>query len=170
MDNALLQEELREEIKEGFKVNDLDSANWCFRKMNAIKGKIDENNRLADEEVLRIETWRKKENEDLKNSMEFFESLLTEYYMKQREVDKKFKLSTPYGKVTSRKSKKWNYVNEEELINYLKENDMDLIKIKEDINKTELKKVFKDGVNQTTGEVLPGVEIEQIESITVKVE
>lgn len=170
--NTLLQEELKgiEEL-EGFKITNIDEANWAFRKIRALKEEVKETNLLADKEKERIENWREKEIKTSMDNIEYFQGILTEYYMKLRSENPKAKLNTPYGKVTSRKSKKWNYQNEEEILKYLKENEhSDLIKVKEDINKAELKKVFRDGVNKETGEVLPGIEIKEEESISVKVE
>ena len=43
-------------------------------------------------------------------------------------------------------------------------------RIKEELDKAAIKKAFKDGVNTETGEYIPGITIEEIESITVKVE
>lgn len=170
--NSLLQEELKEiEELEGFKITNIDEANWAFRKIRALQEEVKETNLLADKEKERIENWREKEIKTSIDNIEYFEGILTEYYMKLRSENPKAKLNTPYGKVTSRKSKKWNYQNEEEILKYLKENEYsDLIKVKEDINKAELKKMFKDGVNKETGEVLPGLEIKEEESISVKVE
>ncbi|NOH14839.1 host-nuclease inhibitor Gam family protein [Clostridium cochlearium] len=170
--NTLLQEELKEiEEIEGFKITNIDEANWAFRKIRALKEEVKETNLLADKEIERINSWREKETKASIDNIEYFEGLLTEYYTRLKAKDPKAKLNTPYGKVTSRKSKKWNYQNEEEILKYLKENEYsDLIRVKEDINKAELKKVFKDGVNKETGEVLPGVEIKEEESISVKVE
>ncbi|RXI50666.1 hypothetical protein DP130_01480 [Clostridium tetani] len=170
--NTLLQEELKEiEELEGFKITNIDEANWAFRKIRALQEEVKETNLLADKEKERIENWREKEIKTSMDNIEYFQGILTEYYMKLRSENPKAKLNTPYGKVTSRKSKKWNYQNEEEILKYLKENEYsDLIKVKEDINKAELKKMFKDGVNKETGEVLPGLEIKEEESISVKVE
>lgn len=172
--NALLQEEIlevQEEQREGFKVNDIDSANWCFRKIRALQEKKNETNKLADEEAARIENWRKKENESAEISIAYFEFLLADYFRELRAKDPKAKVSTPYGKVTSRKSKKWNYISEEETMNYLASNGYeDLIRVKKEIDKTNLKKTFKDGLNTETGEVLPGVEVGEEESISIKVE
>ncbi|AJA42626.1 hypothetical protein phiCT9441A_13 (endogenous virus) [Clostridium phage phiCT9441A] len=170
--NSLLQEELKEiEEVQGFKITNIDEANWAFRKIRALQEEVRETNLLAYKEKERIENWREKEIKTSMDNIEYFQGILTEYYMKLRSENPKAKLNTPYGKVTSRKSKKWNYQNEEEILKYLKENEYsDLIKVKEDINKAELKKMFKDGVNKETGEVLPGLEIKEEESISVKVE
>lgn len=169
--NTLLQEELKEiEELEGFKITNIDEANWAFRKIRALKEEVKETNLLADKEIERINSWREKETKASIDNIEYFEGLLTEYYMKLRNENPKAKLNTPYGKVTSRKSKKYNWINEEELLKYLKENNTELIRVKEEINKIEFKKVYKNGVNEETGEVLPGIEIKEEETISVKVE
>ena len=175
--NSLLQEEItemqeNEEFKaEGFKIENLERANWCFRKIRALKEEIVENTSLADIERQRIEAWERKENKSAKENINYFECLLKEYYKENKEKDSKFKLTTPYGKVSSRKSKKYNWTDEEELLKYLKENKNDeLIRVKEEINKTEFKKVYKNGVNQETGEIIPGVDVREEESISIKVE
>ncbi|WP_242957671.1 host-nuclease inhibitor Gam family protein, partial [Clostridium cochlearium] len=168
--NTLLQEELKEmEQLEGFKITNIDEANWAFRKIRALKEEVKETNLLADKEIERINSWREKETKASIDNIEYFEGLLTEYYMKLRNENPKAKLNTPYGKVTSRKSKKYNWINEEELLKYLKENNTELIRVKEEINKIEFKKVYKNGVNEETGEVLPGIEIKEEETISVKV-
>ena len=42
--------------------------------------------------------------------------------------------------------------------------------IKEELDKAAIKKAFKDGVNTETGEYIPGITTEEIDSIKVKVE
>ena len=64
----------------------------------------------------------------------------------------------------------WIYEDEEALKTYIKENNIDAIRIKEELDKTSLKKICKDAVNHDTGELLPGVTIEDTETITVKAE
>jgi len=44
------------------------------------------------------------------------------------------------------------------------------IRVKEELDKTSLKKEFKDGINPITGEIVPGITIEETESITIKAE
>lgn len=170
MENTLLQTTLIEE-REGFKIENLEGATWAFRKLRAIENKEADIKAIAEEEINRVNSWKEKELEQYAKDKEYFNYLLEEYYRSEKAKDKKFKLSTPYGKVTSTKRKKWDYGNDEEgLLNYLKENEPSCIRVKEEINKTELKKVFKDGVNKETGEILPFIRIEEEESVTVKVE
>ena len=83
---------------------------------------------------------------------------------------KKFKLSTPYGKVTSRKTSKYIYEDEQAIMDYCNINEIDAIRVKEELDKTAFKKLCKDGVNQATGEIVPGVRVETVEKISIKAE
>ena len=169
MENLLIQNDL-EEQREEFKIEDLEGASWTFRKLRAISKKEDEIKKYAEEETKRINEWLNNQLKSYKNEKEYFEGLLTEYYIKEKREDKKFKLSTPYGKVSSRKTTKWFYEDEEQLKSYIKENNIPAIKITESIDKNNLKKIFKNGIDKETGEILPFVRIEETENITVKVE
>lgn len=168
MENTLLNNTLAEE-REAFKVENLEGATWVFRKLRAIEDKEAEIKAVADKEIEVITSWRDKELEQYAKDKEYFSYLLEEFYKGEKAKDKKFKLSTPYGKVTSRKTAKWEY-EEETLKDYIRANDLPFIRVKEEIDKAGLKKCFKDGINQETGEVIPGVKIEEVESIAVKVE
>lgn len=137
--------ERKEDIEEAeggrFKITDLNSANWAFRKLAAIETKEKEITELANAERQRIKDWEEKEKKQLKDSKDFFNFLLEEYYRTQREVDPKFKLTTPYGKVSSRKMQpKFNY-NDDLVIESLKKQGLnEFIKTKEEVNKADLKK------------------------------
>lgn len=171
--NELVNSELKEiegQEYEGFKVENIDQVNWCFRKLRALKAKINETKELAVKEKERIDEWEKSESKSADNSIAFFEGLLSEYFVKLRQADPKAKVSTPYGKISSRKSTKWNYTDEGELLSYLKENDATLVKIKESVDRTELKKKYKDGIDKETGEILPGVSVAKEENISIKVD
>ena len=114
--NEILQEEVT-----GYKVENLDNANWCFRKIAALNTKINENMMLADKERLRIDTWETKENEAAEKAIKFFHGVLTEYFLKLKQADPKARISTPYGKVSTRKATKWTYSDELALLKYIKE-------------------------------------------------
>lgn len=176
--DALLEMELKDaidatETKERFKIEDLESANWAFRKLAAIEKKRKEIQELAEKEIERIKSWQEQEEKALDNSKEFFEGLLTEYFAKEREKNPKFKISTPYGKVTARKQQpKWHY-DEGKLVEWLKENNKELLRVKYEPNKSEIKKTFKiAGSNVVTedGEIVEGITVEQRpEKIDIKV-
>lgn len=176
--DALLEMELQEaletsETKERFKIENLESANWAFRKLAAIERKKKEVQELAQKEIERIKVWQEQEEKALDNSKEFFEGLLTEYFAKEREKDPKFKISTPYGKVSARKQQpKWHY-DDEKLVNWLLENDKELVRVKYEPDKNEIKKTYKIvGTNVVTedGEIVEGIAIEERpEKIDIKV-
>lgn len=167
--NMLLQNDLQE-VKEEFKVIDLQSATWVLRKLRAVNEKMNEINTISVEEISRINEWAEKEVKSLNDDKEYFEGLLSAYYIEERAKDKKFKLSTPYGKVTSRKTSKYIYEDEQAIMDYCNMNEIDVTRVKEELDKTSFKKLCKDGVNQETGEVVPGVRVETVESISVKTE
>ena len=162
--------------KETFKVTDLKSATWCMEKIRDINNKINEKEEIANEIISRAEEdirkakeWLKEETEEHNSSKEYFETLLTQYYQNEKRIDKKFKLKTPFGKVESRKTKKWIY-DEEKVIEYCKREGLEFVKIIETLDKAKLKKVCKEGANPLTGEIISGIEIEEVENISVKVE
>lgn len=167
--NMLLQNDFQE-VKEEFKVTDLQSATWALRKLRVVNEKINEINTVAVEEIARINEWAEKEVKSLNADKEYFEGLLSAYYIEERSKDKKFKLSTPYGKVTSRKTSKYIYEDEQAIMDYCYANEIDAIRVKTELDKTALKKLCKDGVNQVTGEIVPGVRVETVENISIKAE
>lgn len=83
-------QELREldnfDIRETFKIKDLKTANWAFKKLNAISNKENEINNLAGDEIARIETWQEKELNQIQQQKEYLEHLLKEYYIQQKKM------------------------------------------------------------------------------------
>lgn len=168
MENRFLENTLVEE-REGFKIDSLESATWALKKLRAIENKETEIKALAEEEIEVIANWRDKELDQYSKDKEYFNYLLQEYFKSEKAKDSKFRLSTPYGKVTYRRAKKWVY-EEDVLKDYIVSNDLPFIRVKEEIDKAGIKKCFKDGINQETGEIIPGIVIEEEETISIKVE
>lgn len=167
--NDLVKEDLELEVKEGFKVYDLESANWCFRKLRALAEKEAEIEAISKNEIDRINYWKNKEERDIKESREYFEMLLKEYYSNQKAIDSKFKCKTPYGSISSRKTKNIDY-DESKMLDYLKVSHPDMIQTVEKFNKAEVKKIIKGNVDINTGEILDFVTEVTNENINVKVE
>ena len=160
-----------EVMQEGFKIQDLNKAIWVAELIKKKKDKKKEIEKVAAENIKRFNDWKEKECEQYDNDINFFETKLKEYYMEQRAIDPKFKLSTPYGTVSSRKTTRYNY-DEDILKTYLEEIHSPVLKIEEvkSLDKRLVKELFKDGVNLKTGEIVPGLEIEKVESITIKID
>lgn len=181
--NALQQNELLEidEIESQeqtqFEITDLDSLNWAFRKLSALKSKEKEIKQLANVERDRIAQWEQSELSTIENSTSFFESLIQQYHAKQLAEDPKAKtISTPYGKSKTRKSKEApEKANEDELLEYVLENEM-LDFIKNSVKWSDLKKTLKiveisgeKVVVDENGQLVKGVTVKP-ESISYSVE
>jgi hypothetical protein len=160
-----------------FEITDINSLNWAFRKLSAYKAKEKEIKQLADAERERIAQWERGELSTIKNSLEFFESLISIYHAKQLADDPKAKtISTPYGKSKSRKSKEApDKANEDAILQHVIENGMDDF-IKNSLKWGDFKKVVKiveisgeKVVVDENGQIVPGTTVKP-ESISYSVE
>lgn len=164
-----------EEVK--FEITDINSLNWAFRKLSALKSKEKEIKNLADSERQRIADWERSELSTINNSLEFFETMISIYHAKQLEVDPKAKtISTPYGKSKSRSTKAApEKENEEAILQHVIENGMDDY-IKNSLKWADFKKAVKivevsgeKVVVDETGQIVPGMTVKP-ESISYSVE
>ncbi|NPC94813.1 hypothetical protein HOO54_22215 [Bacillus sp. WMMC1349] len=151
-----------------FEIMDMNSLNWAFRKIAALKTQEKEIKALAATERQRIEEWESSELKPIKDNLSFFEGLVSAYHIKQLEQDPKTKtLSTPYGKSKSRATKEQpKQADKEKLLHHVKEAGLTEF-IKEDVKWGDLKKSLSikdvDGkkvVLDENGQAVPGVVIE----------
>lgn len=163
------KEEFNED--EGFRVTDDGKADWAVRKIAEHKKEIDRIKDFAKERIEQIKRWQESEVESLENNIDFLESLLQEYLYNTEQ--KRIKL--PSGNVNIRKQQpKWVY-NDSLVLDALEKAQMDeFIRIKKEVNKSELRKhveiVNGKAVNKETGEVIDGIEIvERGETVSVRV-
>ena len=168
------EEEQDADQEERFKIENDVQADWALEKIIDLKEKQKENEELAEErkaplekKIAKIEAWQDQQNEKLQDNIEYFEGILTEYAMKLKEDDEDLKThSLPFGKLRFRKQRpKWKY-HESMLLNSLKKAGRDdLIKIKESVDKRELKKQVDVAGSQVvdleTGEIIEGVEVQE---------
>lgn len=186
LDNLELEE--FDSIEEGtdqqesnrFEIQDLDTANWAFRKITAFKKRIQEKEALAKAENERINNWLESATKSDKNSITKFEQMLIAYYQKNREQDGKFKLTTPYGKLTSTSRKPIVTVTDEDkALMFVSKHNPKAVETIYKYNKNELKKLitvvekengFLTAVNED-GEILDFIGLEnQSDSYKVKTE
>ena len=182
--NELMQAELDEwknerEERQNEQIQDLESANWYFRKLRAVQEQLNQNIMSMQAEINRIETWYAPKNESLKKDLFYFESMLKRYYQAEREKNPKFKLATPHGKVSSRKNDDWK-CDKAIAIASLKEMGLkDLVRTKEELDKEALRLAKKEGklilsedgqLLTTDGEIIEGIKVTKVESISVKAE
>ena len=165
-----------ETLSEPFKIKDICAANWAFRKLAALKAKNIEVYMLADEERKRISNWEASQTAINDSTIAFFESLLLDYFHRERNEDERFKLDTPYGKISTRKTDKWHY-DDEKLVASLKAAGYeDYVRVTETPDKAAIKKA-KDlfGISDIgtlisgDGDVIDGVRVEKIENVLITV-
>lgn len=143
--------------EEIFKVTDIKTADYVFEKLSEIESRESELKAFSEEKILKVQQWIESELKPLESRKEYLKGLLLEYLMQEKEKDPKFKISTPSGKLNTRKTKTLKY-NDEEMLNYLKVSHPDLIQVKETFSKNDVKKLIKDGVDVETGEIVSIVE------------
>lgn len=176
--SELLFQEDAQEVKTRYTITSVDQLNWAFRKIAAMKRKQQEVEALAANEIHRIEMWKNRELRDVDRTMEFFESLVKEYAIKQRAENATFKKEkTPYGQVSFTAQRPEFQYNDEALVQWLIDNEYyEHVKVTKSVaNKSDLKRdfhVYGDHLVDTrNGNVVQGVTVvERPETISVKVE
>lgn len=174
-DEIIEIENMESEERQSFKVHDIDSANWCFRKLSALAKSKTDFEVLAEHEHKRIDAWLKRECESIKNTTEFFEKCIEDYLVEQKALDPKFKISTPYGKASTRKQQPKFTYDDEKVLSSLKQLGLyEYVRTKEEVNKAELKKninIIGNVATNAHGEVIEGITIEEQEDkIVISVE
>ena len=160
------------EEKELKYVNNLHDVNEAIRLIKELEEQKIANEQFAQIELDKINKWLEKRNNSLDYDIENYKALITAYYLKEKEQNPKLKsLSVPNGRFQSRTTRKLNY-DEAAMLNYLKENYSSLVEteVKEKFNKNEVKKIFKDGVDQLSGEIVDWVTETEETTYSVKTE
>jgi len=182
MQNTLRKENTEQESR-GFVVDNDRRAVWCLRKIKHLKQKQQKNEKLAEaeiediqKEIDEVQKWLDEENDNLQNSIDFFESILYSYALELRKEDPELKThKLPFGQLQFRsKRPKWNYDNAK-LLDFITSNYRELVKVKESVDKRKLKQVTEvvgdKVVLKETGEIVEGVEVvERDEEFQVKVD
>lgn len=155
----IINEILEEKIDEGLEVTDNEIATSIMKRLKYVNMLKEENTVIAEKEIQKIKLWQDEANSELDKKIKYYEEVLLEFFKQQQELNPKYKLDTPYGKVTKRKSKKWSY-DQESIIEFLEENMyIDMINIEKSIKKNDIKKAFPEGIDKSTGQVIDGISI-----------
>ena len=144
---------MEEELKY---VNNLHDVNEAIRLIKELEDQKLANEQFAQVELEKINTWLEKRNNALDYDIENYKALITAFYLKEKEQNPKLKsLSVPNGRFQSRTTRKLNY-DEAAMEQYLLQNHSNLIETVtvNKFNKADVKKLFKDGVDQFTGEIV----------------
>lgn len=163
--NQYLEEQEKTE-KDSFKVDDDSKANWALRKIKQAQEKQEKASSLAVEEQEKIEAWYQSEKEKAQREIDFFQGLLAQYAFEKRKQDPKFKSQTlPNGRIKFQKKQAQIKYKDKDIIDYLEKNEKeDLIKVKKEPAKSEIKKAFtirgNKMIDPDTGEVVDCVTVE----------
>lgn len=169
---ALFDEITEEEVKElgieidneKFAITSDEQANFFLRRLEEVRSEQDKINVTCNNEIERftkkVNSFRAKELLSLENTEKYFISLLETYAKKQLEGSKKKSIKLPFGTMSFKKGQRKMVYEDDVLMNFIKSNSLnDFIRIKEEINKSELKKAIKleeDGSVTLHGTVVEG--------------
>lgn len=159
--------------RDKWRVRDEEGANKYMRIVRSLEEQMNEVSQLRLAEVQRVESFYDAQWEELNGKANFFRGLLIDYFNCQREVDPKYQLKTPWGKVTSRRTEVPVWRDEAATLAWLENaGHGELVKVEKSIRKNDLKKAMNkaDGcyIDPATGEVVPGVAIAEKVTMSVK--
>lgn len=158
-----------------FMVDDDKKAGWALRQYSVLEHELTRKKDLVKDEIERLKSWLELEQEKIEKRKAFLSQHLDAYLYQLRLDNPKAKIDTPYGTVTTRKSPAKFVYEDDKVIKFLHDADMtDFIRVKEEIDKTPLKKVLtvKDGRAYTeAGEEVDGIVVEDAKDVlSIKVE
>lgn len=171
----VIDEQVEKTEREAFRVTDLRSAEWVFRKLKMLDKEFTAQEEYVNGQIEYYQKYLKNLSEKYADDVAYFQGLLEAYVLEQEAIDPKFKLKTAQGTAShGKESYKWNY-DDEKLMNFLKENDEMKQFVKsvttEKIDKASLKKAISINnsiaVNED-GEVVDGIELVPYRNFNVK--
>lgn len=158
---------------EQFKIDSPEKADWALRKYAQAKRVVDEYTRQRDDIIVRANEWLAEVSKPYLETMRRMELLLQEYHREQLQKNPKAKtIKRPVGTLKSVTRNKWHY-REDDLLKWLKEHRPDLVRIKEEPNKQQLKKIAKvngEWVYTEDGERVEGVMVMPETEFKIEVE
>lgn len=145
MDQTEVQELDIDTEKEGFRISTREQAGFFIRKLQEARAEAEKINATADQEILRlsasVNNWREKELSKCNNVEGYFTTLLQDFAEKELEGSDKKSLKLPFGTLAFKSQQDKYEYDDKALVEYLKQNNItELIRIKEEPNKVELKK------------------------------
>ena len=146
-----------------FTVDTDEKAAWAMRKLARVKALLEVNSKMASDEVQRIYRWEFEVNAPLEKDAEYFIGILEHYGLTQRQESDRKTIKLPYGSISSKAGQdKWEF-DPETFIPWARQSAPSLIRIKEEVNAADAKKVLSatgDGaILPQTGEIVPGLKI-----------
>lgn len=148
--------------RERWRIEDDSAAEWALRKLASLRGKMEENRRIAEAERQRIDSWLEHANESLTRDAAYFEGVLGEYALRQRSDADRKSISLPHGMVKTRaSSRKYDVTDTDAFLSWARENAPVLIRVTEAPHKSNFEVCLdvRDGhvIEVETGEIVPGL-------------
>ena len=151
-------------------VHDLGSATWAMRKLGELNKEDAEARKVVQANIDQLNEWLQHSLEARQSRRNYLEHEVLAYVANNRKHDPKFKLDTPYGKVSFTVKRKATPAisDETQVLNFIKSNwnkseQTQVIKRTEKILVSELKKqvtVAGDKVIDEDGQPIPGMHVD----------
>ena len=159
-----LKVKLAEDVEEDgtLLVKNNSDADFYLRQINKLKEQKEEINKFVDQELERqmrlYQQYREDRMRPLDNQIAFYEEALKTFAMNEYAETNKKTIKLPNGTLSIRKQPPKYIYNDEEVLSFLKENNLnDYIRVKEEVNKKDLKKVTQ--VNNNNQMIIDGKEV-----------
>ena len=159
-----LKVKLAEDVEEDgtLLVKNNSDADFYLRQINKLKEQKEEINKFVDQELERqmrlYQQYREDRIRPLDNQIAFYEEALKTFAMNEYAETNKKTIKLPNGTLSIRKQPPKYIYNDEEVLSFLKENNLnDYIRVKEEVNKKDLKKATQ--VNNNNQMIIDGKEV-----------
>lgn len=158
------------ESEDGILIRNNSDADFYIKLINRFRREIDEINEFVDAELERqvrlYESYREERLRPIENQIKFYEEALRTYTMNELADSNRKSIKLPNGTLAIRKQQpSYNY-NEEEVMQFLKENELEqyiTTKTTESLNKKDIKKDFIVNNNNQlvyNNKIVPGASVE----------
>ena len=162
-----LKVKLAEDVEEDgtLLVKNNSDADFYLRQINKLKEQKEEINKFVDQELERqmrlYQQYREDRMRPLDNQIAFYEEALRTFAMNEYAETNRKTIKLPNGTLSIRKQPPKYIYSDEEVLSFLKENNLnDYIRVKEEVNKKDLKKATQINNNNQMmidGKEVPGV-------------
>lgn len=161
------------EQNETWKIASLEDADWAIRTIRDAEKNRDQKLDYIKREKERLKAFEDKVKKDEIEETAFLRACLAYYIAEQKEENPKFKLQTLNGSASVRTTKKWTYDDDAVMASLKKDDDLkSYIRIKEEINKAQMKKDFvvtgSGTVATKDGEIIDGITVTLEQSLSLK--
>jgi phage host-nuclease inhibitor protein Gam len=161
LDENLMGESLVDESKEPWFIRDMDAAAWASRKAARLHHNKTDIDAWEAHEIAKVKEAAQIERDRIERDLVFFTNHLGAFLGRLINEGRKAKsLDLPGGRISIRARQPRLEVEDEQAIEWAKQNDPDLVRVKETLDRVALRKsvALEPGgavIHKATGEVLP---------------